>query len=743
LSDESINLITGYITKIHGVDRHALPTTIAQLLRLDEDAFYQLYLGRIVPIFVELAGQLEHLREEQSAFLNEELYSRLDESQNYESPFANSEIMEELNADKEVLAEIESAELADEEAGTDSLILSQEASLFLEALEAESNNPVNRKIITVGRKIVDLLETRLRILRTWTRIFARPRLAWTPSLEALIESCIQLLRERSELISLQEKHCQRITKILNDDELEITIFTGGVRGEVTEHQRDIQGLDRLTTLYQKLFSATPSLRLRDLQRASVACDDYLDRLRSILQVVEDVMDSNQQHEFLFIPVEIDLRQGGTYRNFTQLSFGQKSGIILNIVLLTTNEGIIIIDQPEDNLDANSIATLVPTLNRLGKKRQIILATHNSNLVLALNSRNVVVLESQGDVGKIKTFGSPLKSKNLVREMMDILEGGVDTFDLKIKVYDEFITRVRGEIQDIDIQLIENSFRRRTIDNLRNILQPIVSDKSILDFARHELKNILQPFLSDQSILDLARDELKQHGGIKVDPKETLKTLEDTKGVDGLERAKLIISLDKLSGQLDAHIKRLMRAISDISLMDTQPQPKDLELYPLLIELKEDYLERVSRRRSIQIEIDEQLKGCQVYADVDHLRLIFRNLFNNSFRATETKVIQNRRSGQTFTESIGIKLLSESNGRLTLLLMDNGCGIPSWIKEKLYFERCSDQGGGDHGLGGVIIRKLLDLNGGAIQVLSNYPSADQFVTTQQITLPESKYRGTFK
>src|ERR1051325_3163509 len=175
LSDESINLITGYITKIHGVDRHALPTTIAQLLRLDEDAFYQLYLGRIVPIFVELAGQLEHLREEQSAFLNEELYSRLDESQNYESPFANSEIMEELNADKEGLAEIESAELADEEAGTDSLILSQEASLFLEALEAESNNPVNRKIITVGRKIVDLLETRLRILRTWTRIFARPR----------------------------------------------------------------------------------------------------------------------------------------------------------------------------------------------------------------------------------------------------------------------------------------------------------------------------------------------------------------------------------------------------------------------------------------------------------------------------------------------------------------------------------------------------------------------------------------
>lgn len=736
---DSIQLISNYIKRIHGIDRRALPPTISQLLRQEEeDAYYQLYLGRVVPFLVAMADQVESLRQKKSAFLEDELYSKFDDVWSLGEGILDPELMEELNADKEVLAEIEDSDVSSQ--GTEPLLPTNQASLFLEAIEIESNNPINRQLLNVGRRIVDLLETRLRILRTWSRIFARPRLEWTMSLEALIDSCIQLLGQRVELITLQEKKCDQVKKILNDDQFEISIFTRGAKGDLAEHQRDINGLRKLSALYKKLFSATPMVRLSELQKASVECDEHLHRLQTVLKTVNNVIETNQQHEFLFIPVEIDLRQGGVYRNFSQLSFGQKSGIILNMVLLTTREGIIIIDQPEDNLDANSITTLVPILNRLAKRRQIIIATHNSNLVLALKTLNTVVLESRGESGKIKTSGSPMRSKDLVLEMLDILEGGIETFDLKMKTYEEFISRVRGEIQDINIQLIESSFRRRTIDNLRNILQPIVSDQSILEFARHELRNVIHPIISGESILDATRRELRQPGNIAVDetaaPQETLSDGSHSEHTG----MKLMESLDKLLSELDTHIERLMAAINDISLMDTQPQPKDADLYELLAELKDDYVERISRSRIIQIDVDERLKGRKVFSDVDHLKLVFKNLLNNSLRATEKKVLWNFRRKRPLVESIAIKLLDDSDGRLTLLFMDNGCGIPPEMKGKLYVERCSDQAGKEHGLGGVIIRKLLDLNGGTIRVLDDPQTNDGFVTFQQLTLSMSQTKA---
>jgi signal transduction histidine kinase len=715
LSGDSIQLIVGYLKRIHQVKRHELPPTIAQLLKGEEDSFYQLYLGRILPFLNELAGRLERLQERQAA-MAEEFYRGFDEPPVDEGDMISHEMQEELDEDKEIMAEMEVTEFGGGDDEGDGPPLN--ASLFTEALEAESNNPVNREMLAIGRRVVDLLITRLRLLRTWTRIYSTPRLEWNASLDALVSSCVQLLQQRSDLISLQQERCQHITRVLNEDELEIKIFTRGAADQAAKHRADIDGLRKLSTLYDRLFSATPFSRLRLLRNAATECDEYLERVRSVMGIVKNVVESNQQDEFLFIPVEVDLRQGGTYRHFGQLSFGQKSGIILKMVLLTGDEGVVIIDQPEDNLDANSINMLAPTLNHLGKNRQVVIATHNSNLVLTLETENLVVLESQGETGKVKASG-PLGSKRLVSEMLDILEGGVDTFALKMSTYEQFITRVRGEIQDMDLQLIESSFRRRTIDNLRNFLQPIVSDKSILDFARHEL-----------------------HQGDKVDLQSHLAAMRKVLGGsdadgNGGGPPELLERLDTLFGRLESYIKRLDTAINDIRMMDTKARPQDVDLYALLAELRTEYLEQIDKQRLIEIDLDERLKGRRVHADEDHLRLVLRNLLNNSFRATERKVIDNLGTGADAVEAVRLKLLDAPNNRVAFLYMDNGCGIPPEIKAKLYVESCTDQPGSDHGLGGVIIRKLLNLNGGAIQVLDGYPVEQGFVTVQQVNLPGEK------
>jgi sensor histidine kinase regulating citrate/malate metabolism len=57
-----------------------------------------------------------------------------------------------------------------------------------------------------------------------------------------------------------------------------------------------------------------------------------------------------------------------------------------------------------------------------------------------------------------------------------------------------------------------------------------------------------------------------------------------------------------------------------------------------------------------------------------------------------------------------------------------------VRKRLYVERCSTQQGEEHGYGGIIIRKLLDLNGGAIQVVDTQYGGIGSLTIQKITLP---------
>ena len=376
----------------------------------------------------------------------------------------------------------------------------------------------------------------------------------------------------------------------------------------------------------------------------------------------------------------------------------------------------IIDQPEDNLDAYSIVkTLAPTLNRLGNEKQVIIATHNSNLVLGVNTDNIVVLESLGDTGRIKLQGAPLSDKEIIEAMVEILEGGLESFELKIKTFEEFATRASGQIRDIDITMIESSFRRRTIDDLRNFLQPIVSDKAMLDFARHELKQG-QPAIIQQDALALAEFTTKHGSALPYNQ-------------DFLER------IGKLFHDLNSHIETLKSSIENIRLMDTQPNSSEVNLYALLKEIKDKLImpRHQRSRRNVMIEIDESLNGHYVLFDEGHLKLIFHNLINNSLRATELKsVAVIPAKVKNYQEKVMIKLEKIQGDSLQVSLIDNGRGIPESLRDKLYVVRCSDQRGKDDGLGGVTIRKLLDINSGNIQILQTVPDFDG--TIQILTLP---------
>lgn len=137
-------------------------------------------------------------------------------------------------------------------------------------------------------------------------------------------------------------------------------------------------------------------------------------------------------------------------NLRDMSPGKRSFVVLKLLLdFSDKKCPILIDQPEDNLDNRAIYNeLVKYLKRKKKDRQIILVTHNPNIVVGADSEEVIVSNQNGknapNVDDIKfqyKTGSlensmlrvddseiPLLSRCGIREhVCDILEGGERAF----------------------------------------------------------------------------------------------------------------------------------------------------------------------------------------------------------------------------------------------------------------------------------------------------------------------------
>jgi ABC-type lipoprotein export system ATPase subunit len=109
-----------------------------------------------------------------------------------------------------------------------------------------------------------------------------------------------------------------------------------------------------------------------------------------------------------------------------LSIGQRGTLLLKVYLATsTAKQVFVIDQPEDNLDNSFIMNeLVPLIRKAKKSRQIIMSTHNANLVVNADAEQVIVAQLDQEKGYLS--GS-IENLEINKNIRDILEGGEDAF----------------------------------------------------------------------------------------------------------------------------------------------------------------------------------------------------------------------------------------------------------------------------------------------------------------------------
>lgn len=118
------------------------------------------------------------------------------------------------------------------------------------------------------------------------------------------------------------------------------------------------------------------------------------------------------------------------KTLDKLSPGERGSLLLIFYLLLDMRDIpLIIDQPEDNLDNQSVAkVLVPFIKAAKKRRQIILVTHNPNLAVVADSDQIIHVKIDKEhEQKVVVQSGGIENYKINESIVTVLEGTMDSF----------------------------------------------------------------------------------------------------------------------------------------------------------------------------------------------------------------------------------------------------------------------------------------------------------------------------
>lgn len=148
-------------------------------------------------------------------------------------------------------------------------------------------------------------------------------------------------------------------------------------------------------------------------------------------------------DWVYSTQHISVRYGIRYEDveLAKLSPGARGVLLLTLYLAIdeTDERPLVIDQPEENLDPRSVySSLVPFFRDAARRRQIIMVTHNANLVVNTDSDQVILAEARRSSGEglplICYSAGGLEDSQVRSAVCQYLEGGEEAFRRRAERY---------------------------------------------------------------------------------------------------------------------------------------------------------------------------------------------------------------------------------------------------------------------------------------------------------------------
>jgi ABC-type lipoprotein export system ATPase subunit len=139
--------------------------------------------------------------------------------------------------------------------------------------------------------------------------------------------------------------------------------------------------------------------------------------------------------FEYLEPEYSLRLDG--KDLVHLSPGERGTLLLVFYLLVDHSSNpIIVDQPEENLDSQTVyRLLIPVIKEVKKRRQIIMVTHSPNIAVVCDAEQIIhsFIDRSNKNAVIYKSGS-IESTAINKSLVDVLEGTRPAFDNRDSKY---------------------------------------------------------------------------------------------------------------------------------------------------------------------------------------------------------------------------------------------------------------------------------------------------------------------
>jgi ABC-type lipoprotein export system ATPase subunit len=119
---------------------------------------------------------------------------------------------------------------------------------------------------------------------------------------------------------------------------------------------------------------------------------------------------------------------------SQHSAGQRASALVLFILSQHENDIIIIDQPEDDLDNQVIyREIIKSIKEKKPGMQFIFATHNANIPVLGDAENIIQMKEVDS--KFNIINGTIDNPQIQNSIVDIMEGGTEAFKRRNGIYE--------------------------------------------------------------------------------------------------------------------------------------------------------------------------------------------------------------------------------------------------------------------------------------------------------------------
>lgn len=170
-------------------------------------------------------------------------------------------------------------------------------------------------------------------------------------------------------------------------------------------------------------------KLKYDRRASSASQDLIDIEDKLLKSEQNLINF---YDYIFGLNFLESRYSLLLQGVPvdKLSPGQRGALLLIFYLLVDKETRpIVLDQPEENLDNQTVySLLVPVIKEAKDRRQVIMVTHNANLAVTCDAEQIIhAVFDRNDSNKMSYVSGAIENPEINGIVLDILEGTEPAF----------------------------------------------------------------------------------------------------------------------------------------------------------------------------------------------------------------------------------------------------------------------------------------------------------------------------